>query len=226
MEDKTRVYNMDCMEALRETPDKFYDLAIVDPPYGINIGRHKTLGKRGKTYSTTKYKKSNWDTAIPDKEYFDQLFRVSKNQIIFGANYFTHFLPPSQGWFVYDKRMPENFTMAHAELAFTSFDRAIRMKFVKRSDMQNTVSNNKEQAMANAKIHQCQKPVSLYDYILFTYAKPGDKLLDTHAGSQSSRISAYKGGFDMTLYEIDTDYFNDGCQRFERFKTQKIIDFN
>ncbi len=214
----SETYNIDCVEYMKICRDNQFDLAIVDPPYGIGMSKKKTIGKRGKTFSTTIYKQSAWDNAIPDKIYFDELFRVSKNQIIFGANYFTHFLPPSQGWFIYDKRQPEEFSMAHAELAFTSFDRSVRMKGVKRTDMQNCVSNNKQIAMMNVKIHQCQKPISIYEYLLHTYAKEGDKIFDSHLGSQSSRIAAFVLGFDFWGCELDEDYFKEGNARFENHK--------
>ena len=217
---------MDNMEYMAKFPDKYFELAIVDPPYEINIGKKKTIGKRGKTYSATIYRQSNWDPCIPKKEYFKELFRVSQNQIIFGGNYFNHFLPPSQGWFVYDKRQPEDFSMAAAELAFTSFDRSIRMKGFKRTDVMNCVSNNKKIAISNAKIHQCQKPIPLYKFLLKNYAKEGDRILDTHLGSQSSRIAAYEMGFDFYGCEIDTDYFNDGCKRFDNaIKQQSLFTF-
>lgn len=142
-----KLINADCMEIMAQYPDKYFDLAVVDPPYGINIGMKKTIGKRGKTYSTTVYRQSNWDKAKPTKEYFNELFRVSKNQIVWGGNYFTDCLPPSAGWFIWDKNQPFEFSMAHAELAYTSFNRAIRTYKVKRSEHMNCVSNNKQVAL-------------------------------------------------------------------------------
>jgi site-specific DNA-methyltransferase (adenine-specific) len=218
------VTNEDCMIGMARYPDKWFNLAIVDPPYGIGMGKKKTIGKRGKTYSATIYKQSDWDNAIPSLEYFIELQRVSINQIIFGGNYFAHLLPPSQGWFVYDKRQPEEFSMAHAELAYTSFNRAIRMKHIKRNLVQNCVSNNKAIALTNAKIHACQKPAALYTWLLKNYAKEGDKILDTHLGSGSSRIACYKAGVDFTGFELDKDYYEAQEKRFENFTKQLSIE--
>lgn len=207
------------MKYLVNFKDNEFDLAIVDPPYGIGVSKRKTLGKRSKDKPLTVYKTGDWDDSIPDEEYFIELQRVSKNQIIFGANYFSHYLPPSQGWFVYDKRQPENFSMAHAELAFTSFDRAIRMKGVKKSEMQNCYSDPKL-AKAHAKIHQCQKPIKIYEFLLKTYAKEGDKILDTHLGSASIAIACHRMGFDLTGYEIDKEYYD---AAMKRLKTEQTI---
>ena len=222
---------MDNMELMKQYPDGWFDLAVADPPYGIGMGKKKTIGKRGKTFSTTTYKQSNWDFKIPNKEYFIELFRVSKNQIIFGANYFTHFLPPSQGWFVYDKRQPDDFSMAHAELAYTSFDRAIRMKGAKRTDVQNCVSNNKRIAMTNAKIHQCQKPITIYEFILITYAKEGMKILDTHFGSGSIALAVHRANvldkmnLHLTACEIDPEYFEQSVNRIRKSISQQVMQF-
>ena len=217
------ILNCDCMDLMAKYPDNYFDLALVDPPYGIGMGKKKTIGKKGKTYSTTTYKQSNWDSKIPDEAYFKELFRVSKDQIIFGANYFTNYLPPSQGWFIYDKRMPENFSMAHAELAFTSFDRAVRMKGVKKTDMQNCVSNNKQKALVNAKIHQCQKPISIYEFILHTYAKENFKILDTHLGSGSSAIASHRAKMQFIGCEIDKEYFEAATKRIKNETLQTTI---
>lgn len=208
------------MQLMARYPDNYFELAIIDPPYGIGAANKTTIGKRKNSCVVTKYKKKNWDSVIPPAEYFSELFRVSKNQIIFGANYFTHFLPPSMGWFVYDKRQPENFSMAHAELAFTSFNRAVRMKGFKRNEVQNCVSNNKKIALVNAKIHPTQKPVALYKWLLTNYAKEGDKILDTHLGSFSSVIACLDMGFEITGCELDKEYFENGMKRVNTFKQQ------
>ena len=221
--DKIRITNEDNMELMARYPDNYFELAIVDPPYGINMGKKRTIGKRGKTYSITNYIQSEWDNAIPKKEYFNELFRVSKNQIIFGANYFNHFLPPSQGWFVYNKNQPDGFSMAQAELAYTSFDRSIRLKSFKRNLVQNCVSNNKQIALANAKIHQCQKPIVLYKYLLDTYAKPNDKILDTHLGSGSIAIACHDYGFELTACELDKEYYDKAIQRIKNHVSQQKL---
>lgn len=207
---------MDCMDFMKDFPDKYFDLSIVDPPYGINIvapGK-RTLGKRKEQPGWTNYKESNWDANTPDQSYFDELFRVSKNQIIWGGNYFT--LPPSKGWIVWDKHQPEGVSFAQAELAYSSFDRSVKMFETSRANIGNTVSNNKRLAAANAKIHPTQKPIALYKWLLKNYAKPGDKILDTHLGSGSSRIAAYDMGFDFYATELDADYFAAQEERFQR----------
>jgi len=223
-QDNIKIINADCMDIMANYADKYFDLAIVDPPYGIGIGKKKTIGERGKTYTVTNYHQSEWDNKIPDKQYFDELFRVSQNQIIFGANYFSHFLPPSAGWFVYNKQQPENFSMAHAELAFTSFDRAVRMKGIPRNEVGNCISNNKEKGLIMAKIHQCQKPIRLYEYLLKTYAKKGFKIIDTHLGSGSSAIAA--DNFNIAEFlgiEKDEIHFNNSIKRFKLKTLQKKL---
>jgi len=223
-QDNIKIINADCMDIMANYADKYFDLAIVDPPYGIGIGKKKTIGKRGKTYTVTNYHQSEWDNKIPDKQYFDELFRVSQNQIIFGANYFSHFLPPSAGWFVYNKQQPENFSMAHAELAFTSFDRAVRMKGIPRNEVGNCISNNKEKGLIMAKIHQCQKPIRLYEYLLKTYAKKGFKIIDTHLGSGSSAIAA--DNFNIAEFlgiEKDEIHFKNSIKRYKIETLQKKL---
>lgn len=218
------VYNEDCIEGMKRFPDKHFDLAIVDPPYGIGIAkRNGSIGQKKGQGKITRYKSKVWDAAIPDAEYFKELFRVSKNQIIFGANYFTHFLPPSMGWIVYDKLQPEGVTFAMAELAYTSFNRSVKMFKTSRANMQNCVSNNPAIGKKWAKIHPTQKPSQLYKWLLKNYAKEGDKILDTHLGSGSSRIAAHCGGFDFTGFEIDKEYFEAQENRFKQFTSQTVL---
>ena len=208
MTDNTKVFNMDCMEAMRNTPDKYYDLAVVDPPYGL--GKRTTDG--GGTNSQIKFmddiRRTNWDDKTPDDKYFLELFRVSKNQIIWGGNYFP--LPPTRTVICWEKvvMIP---TMSQIEMAWTSFDSPARIIKINNTDKN--------------RFHPTQKPVKLYEWLLHHYAKPTDKILDTHLGSQSSRMAAYKGGYDFTGYEIDADYFNDGNKRFNQFKSQTTIQF-
>ena len=213
MTDNTKVFNMDCMEAMRNTPDKYFDLAVVDPPYGINVNMN--AGRKKDTRSKKRTVKK-WDSETPTAEYFEQLFRISKNQIIWGANYMTQYLPVKMGWIFWDKCVAAGCSFSDGELAWTSFDRALKKALIPYSGFI---------GMEGEKFHPTTKPVKLYEWLLHHYAKPTDKILDTHLGSQSSRIAAFKGGYDFTGYEIDTDYFNDGNKRFNQFKSQTTIQF-
>jgi site-specific DNA-methyltransferase (adenine-specific) len=207
----SEVYNMDCMEGMKQFSDKHFELAIVDPPYGIDAG-NMNLGNGVGTDSRTWIPKS-WDNEIPKMEYFNELFRVSKNQIIWGGNYMTNFLPVSRCWLNWDKI--QDFSGSDFEMAWTSFD-----KPCKSFKMARAVAYTNQ-----VKIHPTQKPVKLYEWLLHNYAKQGDKILDTHLGSQSSRIAADKMGFDFTGYELDKDYFDAGCKRFKEYKSQTVLQF-
>jgi site-specific DNA-methyltransferase (adenine-specific) len=221
MTDNTKVFNMDCMEAMRNTPDKYYDLAVVDPPYGIgesksNFESRGVSSKKWKRGKPKIYTKKDWDNESPNAEYWEQLFRVSKNQIVWGANHFISKIPfDSSCWIVWDKDTSGDY--ADCEIAWTSFKTSIRR-------IKLTWSGFRKCEIVD-RFHPTQKPVKLYDWILHNYAKPTDKILDTHLGSQSSRIAAFKGVYDFTGYEIDTDYFNDGNKRFNQFKSQTTIQF-
>jgi site-specific DNA-methyltransferase (adenine-specific) len=209
---KQIAYNMDCMEAMREMPDKAFELAIVDPPYGINMDGGKIGGdNKGRA---TDYIKKTWDKKAPEDEYFVELLRVSKNQIVFGANHFISHIPfDSPCWVVWDKDNTGNF--ADCELAWTSFKSAVRKYEFRWNGMLQGNMANKE-----IRIHPTQKPVALYEWLLRNYAKPGDKILDTHLGSGSSRIAAYNLGFDFVGYEIDKDYFEAQEERFKKHTAQ------
>lgn len=204
--------NVDCMEYMAGLPDKAFDLAIVDPPYGIDAGN--TFGgdarKSGNGAALkSAFDKKEWDKTIPDAEYFYHLFRVSNNQIVWGANYMSHLLPPSMGWIVWDK---DNGTtkFSDAELAFTSFDRALRIwKYTWNGMLQGDMKNKE------SRIHPTQKPVKLYDWLLSNYAKPGQRILDTHLGSGSSAIAAHYFGVDFVGCELDPDYYAAACKRFD-----------
>ena len=201
----SEVYNMDCVAGMREYPDKYFDLAIVDPPYGIGISGQKEK-KQGKKSDRKYHEEKNWDLSIPEKEYFLELFRVSKNQIIWGANYFVeHLFQGKKGWIVWDKAQ-HGLTMSDCELAFSSFDFPTRI-----------FKQNRVILLQEGTIHPTQKPIKLYEWILMNYAKEGDKILDTHLGSGSSRIAAYRNGFDFVGFEIDKDYFE---AQEKRFKTE------
>jgi site-specific DNA-methyltransferase (adenine-specific) len=200
----SEAYNMDCMELMRQYPDKYFDLAVVDPPYGL--GDKLT---QGGTWAS-KYVKGDatWDIA-PTAEYWEQLFRVSKNQIVWGGNYFG--LPSNRCFIIWDK-VAHMDTLADCEYAWTSFDR--NAKIFKH------VRNTSE-----TRIHICQKPIKLYDWIFKNYAKPTDKILDTHLGSGSSRIAAYKAGLSFVGCELDKEYFEAQEKRFKNFIAQQVIQF-
>jgi site-specific DNA-methyltransferase (adenine-specific) len=217
----SEVYLEDCVTALKRYADNHFDLAIVDPPYGINFDGNTTVkGKGGKanTFSNKQHHdKKGWDTNRPTDEYFAELQRVSKNQIIWGGNYFADLLPAKKGWIFWDKKITNanNTNFSDGELAWTSFDCILR-RFTYDWIGFGYLNNPQKEK----KIHPTQKPIQLYSWILNTYAKPNDLILDTHLGSGSSRIAAYKGGFNFVGFEIDSDYFNAQEKRFNEFKSQ------
>ena len=216
-------YNADCLSAMREFPDNYFDLACVDPPYGnastSEVGGGKPWNRFGGWFD--RYKESitdwrnmgsevrkkiiAWDVA-PGKEYFEQLFRISRNQVIWGGNYFD--LPPTRCFLIWRKtNVPQDFTMAMAEYAWTSFNgnaKVFEFSAVGLPD----------------RFHPSQKPVQLYEWIYGMFAKPSDKILDTHLGSGSSRIAAYNMNLDFTGYEIDEAYFKKQEERFEKHVMQ------
>ena len=203
--------HIDCMEYMRGLHDNAFDLAIVDPPYGIDaanlLGGEKRKSGNGAAMKTA-FAKKDWDKNTPDSSYFEQLFRVSKNQIVWGANYYPQFLPPSMGWIVWDK---DNGTtkFSDCELAFSSFDVALRKwKYTWNGMLQGDMKNKEH------RIHPTQKPVKLYQWLLSNYAKEGDRILDTHLGSGSSAIAAHYGGFDFVGCELDEDYYRAAKERF------------
>ena len=200
--------NIDCMEYMRTLPDKAFDLAIVDPPYGIGISGQKQ-NKQGKKGDRKHHEEKCWDKEIPPAEYFRELERVSSDQIIWGANYFVgHLTHGSKGWIVWDKGQ-HGLTMSDCELAYSSFNTPTRVVVINRVEL-----------LKDGTIHPTQKPVKLYEWLLQNYAKQGDRILDTHLGSGSSAIAAHYGGFDFVGCELDTDYFNAAKQRFERETAQ------
>ena len=198
-------YNMDCMEGMKQFPDKYFDLAIVDPPYGINIQKS---GSRLKRYNT----ESVWDSEIPSDDYFNELFRVSKNQIIWGGNYFP--LKPTKCFLIWDKKQPENISFASCEFAWTSFDSVAKTFYY--SPMNDT----------DKRIHTTQKPVALYEWLLSRYAKDGDIILDTHVGSASSLIACYNTNHKFVGFELDEHYYNLAKKRLDAEMAQmKLFDF-
>lgn len=202
------LYLGDCMEGMKEMPDKAFDLAIVDPPYGIGKDGQKGCECKNPKHNRKEHKQKKWDRKIPDKTYFDELFRVTKNQIIWGANYFTAFLPGSMGWIFWDKGQDLN--QSDGELAFSSFDRALRRKVINRAEL-----------LKEGTIHPTQKPIRLYKWLLLNYTQHNtNTILDTHMGSGSSVIACLDRGHEVTAYEIDPEYFYAACERIERAQQQ------
>ena len=200
------------MAAMAEFPDKYFDLAVVDPPYGIGVGKMNMgigTGKRCSKAKNRKWTAKAWDSEAPPPEYFIELFRVSKNQIIWGGNYFS--LPPTQGFVIWDKQIAESLSFSQFEYAWTSYQRAAK-------GFDYSVYLNESE-----KFHPTQKPVALYKWLLTNYAKPGDKILDTHLGSGSSRIAAWDMGFDFWGYELDADYFAAMEVRFKAHISKPVL---
>ena len=195
----------DCLEAMKAMPDNAYDLAIVDPPYGINVNK-MTLG-------SGKYKNEgkSWDSETPPQDYFDELFRVSKNQIIWGANYMIDKIQrPSMGWVYWDKQNGSS-DFSDGELAFTSFNRALR-------SFRYHLSKDRSQ-----RFHPTQKPIQLYEWLLDNYAKEGDRILDTHLGSGSIAIACHNRGFSLDAWEIDAEYHAAAVKRYEQHIAQLTL---
>ncbi len=212
------LYQGDCMDLMATLADDAFELAIVDPPYGIDAantfsGEKRKSGNGAAMKSA--FDKKSWDLVTPDKHYFDNLFRVSHHQILWGANYMAEHISSSMGWIVWDK---DNGTtkFSDCELAYTSFQVALRkFKFTWNGMVQGDMKNKE------ARIHPTQKPVKLYEWLLTNYAKQGDKILDTHLGSGSSAIAANKLGFAFVGIELDKDYFNAACKRIEKAISQQ-----
>ena len=206
--DKITITNEDCMELLKRTPDNFYDLALVDPPYGIDWMQQ--IQNPNTKANWKQYDNKEWDKQTPNAEYFEELRRVSKNQIVWGGNYMTEYLKPSSCWLIWDKM--QEFSGAVFEMAWTSFTspaKAFRMSRV--------------EAYSNGKIHPTQKPVKLYEWLLMNYAKDGDKILDTHLGSGSIAIACHNLGFELTACELDKDYFDAAVKRIKNHTAQLRI---
>ena len=194
------LYNKDCLEALKEFKDNHFDLAIVDPPYGIDInssGRLGHYGGKGKT----------WDSEVPNDKYFKELSRVSKNQIVWGGNYFN--LPPTRCFLIWDKKQPENVSFASCEYSWTSFDKSAKTFYLR-----------PQNADYDGRIHPTQKPIRLYEWLLMNYAKEGDKILDTHLGSGSIAIACHNLGYDLEGFELDTEYFEAAKKRLKQHQQQ------
>lgn len=198
------VTNEDCMVGMARYPDKWFELAIVDPPYGLGTRTTDGGGSNSQIKFMKDIRRSDWDKSAPSQEYFKELCRISRNQIIWGGNYFA--LPPTRTIIAWEKMVAIP-TMSQIEIAWTSFDSPARLVKINNTDA--------------LRFHPTQKPVALYTWLLKNYAKQGDKILDTHGGSMSSVIAAIKGGFDITCFEIDKDYYEKAKERIENFISQE-----
>lgn len=195
------MYRGDCMDLMKSKPENYWQLSIVDPPYGIGMDGNNN-------WSGSKHEVKDWDNDAPSKEYFKELMRISKNQIVWGANHFISRMPfDSKCWLIWDKKN-DGFSFADGEMAWTSFDTAVRFFRYHRGQQ------------TDKRIHPTQKPVQLYKWLLTNYAKEGDKILDTHGGSMSIAIACWDLGFDLDIIELDEDYFNDAVKRFENHISQ------
>jgi site-specific DNA-methyltransferase (adenine-specific) len=201
---KATLFNCDCNDLMAHVPEKHFELSCVDPPYGINVNHN--MGRRAGNKSSD-YKPAVWDNEPPSLEYFNELKRVSKNQIVWGANHFIDRIGmPSPCWIVWDKLFSEDVSFASCELAYTSF--------------KSVTKRIKLSSARDDGIHPTQKPIKLYEWLLTNYAKHGDKILDTHGGSMSSVIACLNLGFEITCSELDEDYFKAGVKRVEQSQKQ------
>lgn len=207
------ILNIDCMEYMARQPDNAFDLAIVDPPYGINAGNMNMGKKKGTRRTKLRDTKKNWDSLSPTKEYFSELLRVSQNQIVWGGNHMmTELASSSPCWIVWDKQN-DGLSFAEAELAWTSFTSVARVFRMRNIDPKAKIN----------KIHPTQKPIRLYQWLLTRYAKPGQRILDTHLGSGSSAIAAYYYGCNFVGCEIDKDYVKGAKNRFDHETSQAAM---
>lgn len=204
--DKIEITNEDNMELMARYPDNYFDLAIVDPPYGIGMGGGK-VGNSKKDYKQF----AGEDSSIPNKHYFNELFRVSKNQIVWGGNYMIEHLYPTSCFLVWDKVQPEDFTMAMAEFAWTSMHSPAK------------IYKKRIVGADEIRLHPTQKPVKLYEWQLMKYAKEGDKILDTHLGSGSIAIACHNLGFELTACELDKDYYEASIKRIKNHIAQQRL---
>jgi site-specific DNA-methyltransferase (adenine-specific) len=206
----SEVFNEDCIQVMKRYPDKYFDLAVVDPPYGIGANKMQLGNGKRKIYRG----EADWDNAIPTADYWEQLFRVSKNQIVWGGNYMTEYLKPTGAWLFWDKGTGDN-DFADGELAWTSYNGALR-KITK-----SWVGANAKDGLE--RIHPTQKPIYLYDWIFNRFAKEGNLILDTHVGSGSSRIAAHKNKLNFVGFEIDKGYYEAQEKRFNAFISQQTL---
>lgn len=193
----------DCMDLMRDKPDNYWDLAIVDPPYGIGMDKNP-CGRLSRYGSVSKA-----DNNIPNKKYFNELFRVSENQIVWGGNYFP--MPATRCFLIWDKQQPEGVSFASCEYSWTSFSKSAKTFYLR------------PQGADNQRIHPTQKPVKLYRWLLQNYASPGDKILDTHGGSGSICIACHEEGFDLDWIELDKDYYEAAVKRYNQHISQGVL---
>lgn len=209
--DKLTITNEDNMALMSRYHDNYFELAIVDPPYGIGIdGQKKSINKNPK-HNRKEHTHKGWDNSIPNQTYFDEVKRVSKNQIIWGANYFTEFLKPTKAWVFWYKGQ-NDLTMSDGEMAWTSFDTVTRQ-----------VEINRAQLISQNTFHPTEKPTKLYKWLLDKYAKDGDKILDTHLGSGSIALACHDYGFELTACELDTEYYEKAVERIKNHVAQQKL---
>lgn len=226
--DKIEITNEDNMALMARYPDKYFDLAIVDPPYGIGFDRENPTMSAGlrkdgtkrkmATWSNPKekgYTVKDWDKKTPEEEYWNELFRVSKNQIIWGGNYFTEYLKPHGGWIVWEKGVPDGMSLSQAELAYNTCLNSIRVFKVLWAGYKKAENENR--------FHPTQKPALLYRNILDNFAKEGDKILDTHLGSGSIAIACHDYGFELTACELDKEYYDKAIERIKNHISQQKL---
>ena len=202
--DKIEITNEDNMDLMSRYPDNYFDLAIVDPPYGLG----ESVVNSGGRFARYENKNGNWDNETPTKEYFEELFRVSVNQIIWGGNYFK--LPPTKCFLIWDKKQPQEVSFASCEFAWTSFNSVAKTFYFRPQGQEN-------------RFHPTQKPVALYKWLLDKYAKQGDKILDTHLGSGSIAIACHDYGFELTACELDAEYYEKAKQRIQNHIKQLTL---
>ena len=230
--DKITITNEDNMLLMSRFPDNHFDLAIVDPPYGIGASKQtkssfKMKGRKNSVIKRSDLKSKEWDNEIPNKEYFNELFRVSKNQIIWGGNYFP--LPLINSWIVWNKLQVLE-TRSDGELAWTSFKRPLKIVPLLQDGFKRGQNIGYNQPViynvpfsGKQTIHPTQKPVALYKWLLDKYAKSNDKILDTHLGSGSIAIACHDYGFDLTACELDKEYFDKAMERINNHKLQQRL---
>ena len=208
---KNKIILADCMDIMKDIPDKYFELAIVDPPYGIGAGSEKF--KNGTSNNNIGYKVNDWDI-IPDENYFNELFRTSKHQIIWGGNYFINYLHNTKCLIIWDKLTGNN-SYADAEIAWSSFNYPI--KIYKKLWLGANAKNETK------RIHPTEKPVALYRWLLINYAKPGDKIIDTHSGSGSLACACHLEKFDFLAIEKDEDYYKSSVERLDTLRSQGVL---